>query len=428
MKVAIINRSDRRGGAAVVSFRLTEALRRRGIDARLLTCEKLSDADFVDVVASPKAQKIPFLAERLGVFINNGFDRKRLFALDPASHGLPLADHPFVKQADVICLNWVNQGMLSFKGLRDLISLGKPILWTMHDMWNFTGICHHAGQCERYRSECGDCPLLGRKAGKNDLSNKIWRRKHDVYESAYNLIGGITFIAVSNWLAERAKQSGLLKNQRVEVIPNAFPVDSAFEPDKLSAPDSRKHIIFGAARLDDPVKGLPVLKKAFEILRSQRPDLADKTELITFGTFKDPASAEGFALSHTHLGVLSTPAEVAQAYRRADVVVSSSLWETLPGTLVEGQANGCIPVSFDRGGQRDIIEHGSTGYIAHYEEGDGEGNPRRLAEALIEALTLAPATIRQDMLRSVKTKFDSDAIAGRYETLFHELLSKADNA
>lgn len=130
----------------MVSFRLTEALRRRGIDARLLTCEKLSDADFVDVVASPKAQKIPFLAERLGVFINNGFDRKRLFALDPASHGLPLADHPFVKQADVICLNWVNQGMLSFKGLRDLISLGKPILWTMHDMWNFTGICHHAGQ------------------------------------------------------------------------------------------------------------------------------------------------------------------------------------------------------------------------------------------------------------------------------------------
>lgn len=421
MKVAIINRSDRRGGAAVVSLRLTEALRRRGIDARLLTCEKISDAECVSTVACQNYQKIPFLAERLGVFVSNGFDRRSLFALDPASHGLPLWKDPFVREADVLCLNWINQGMLSLDGLKKLIELRKPIVWTMHDMWNLTGICHHSGLCERYCGECGECgecPLLGRKSAPDDLSRKVWKRKKEAYDLADSLIGGITFVAVSNWLADRAKRSGLLKDRKVEVIPNPFPVDTPFHPSETNEPYRRKRVIFGAARLDDPVKGLPILKRALEILCRDYPGVADTTEIITFGTFKNPESATGFALPHTHLGVLSSSGDIVAAYRDSHVVVSSSLWETLPGTLVEGQANGCIPVSFDRGGQLDIIDHGKTGYIAHFEEGDDEGNARRLAEALAEALTSAPATICGDMLRSVVERFDSDAIARRYEALF----------
>lgn len=421
MKVAIINRSDRRGGAAVVSLRLAEALRRRGIDARLLTCEKLSDAECVSTVASRRYQKIPFLAERLGVFVSNGFDRKSLFALDPASHGLPLWKVPFVREADVICLNWVNQGMLSIEGLKKLIGLRKPIVWTMHDMWNLTGICHHSGLCERYCGQCGECPLLGSRSAPDDMSRKVWKRKKEAYDLADSLIGGITFVAVSNWLADRARRSGLLKNQRVEVIPNAFPVDTSFLPSETDDLVGRKKVIFGAARLDDPVKGLPILKRSLEILCRDYPEVADATELVTFGAFKNPESATGFALPHTHLGVLSSAADVADAYRNSQVVVSSSLWETLPGTLVEGQANGCIPVSFDRGGQRDIIEHGKTGYIAHFEEGDDVGNARRLAEAISEALTSAHSTIRGDMLRSVIERFDSDAIASQYEALFKGL-------
>ena len=53
MKVVIINKSDRTGGAAIVSYRLLKSLRQIGVDARMLVIEKLSDNYYVDSVASP---------------------------------------------------------------------------------------------------------------------------------------------------------------------------------------------------------------------------------------------------------------------------------------------------------------------------------------------------------------------------------------
>lgn len=118
MKVVLINKSDSTGGAAVVSKRLVEALRGINIDARMLVVEKLSDAPYVALAASPKRAAIPFLAERLKIFCSNGFSRAELFKADTASDGLPLCRHPWVREADVVVLGWMNQGMLSLKGIR----------------------------------------------------------------------------------------------------------------------------------------------------------------------------------------------------------------------------------------------------------------------------------------------------------------------
>ncbi len=104
--------------------------------------------------------------------------------------------------------NRVNQGMLSFEGICSLIDTGKPLVWTMHDMWNMTGICHHAGDCGRFGGRCGECPLLGEKASPTDLSAAVWQKKHDLYN-----LGAIRFVAVSNWLKSKAQQSSLLSDQ-----------------------------------------------------------------------------------------------------------------------------------------------------------------------------------------------------------------------
>lgn len=139
MKVVIINKSDRTGGAAIVSYRLMKSLRQIGVDARMLVMEKLSDNYYVDSVASPYKAYRYFLSERLKIFFNNGFNRDDLFKVDIASDGLPLHKHEWVKEADVVCLNWINQGMLSLKQIKKISKMGKPIVWTMHDMWNLTG-------------------------------------------------------------------------------------------------------------------------------------------------------------------------------------------------------------------------------------------------------------------------------------------------
>ncbi|MDE5880820.1 MAG: glycosyl transferase, partial [Muribaculaceae bacterium] len=155
MKIVIINKSDSTGGAAVVSHRLMEALRGIGVDARMLVVEKLTDSPYVELAASSRVVRKSFLAERLKIFIANGLNRSTLFKIDTASDGLPLWNHPLVRDADAVLLNWINQGMLSLQGVEKILRLGKPVVWTMHDMWCMTGVCHHAGECSHYLKECG---------------------------------------------------------------------------------------------------------------------------------------------------------------------------------------------------------------------------------------------------------------------------------
>ena len=433
MKIVIINKSDATGGAAIVSRRLMEALHEAGADARMLVVEKLTDSPRVELAASPKTAKKPFMAERLKIFLANGLNRSTLFKIDTASDGLPLWRHPLVKEADAVLLNWVNQGMLSLRGVERILELGKPVIWTMHDMWCMTGVCHHAGDCRRYEQECGVCPLLGRMKGTNDISRKVWRAKNRLGQ----LPRKIVYVAVSRWLAGKAAESSLLARQRVEVIPNAFslPAPDGEGPhgdksgeDRLQEAKSGKgriRILFGAARLDDPIKNLPALVEMTRVLASDYPALAQRLELVTFGNVKNPESVEGIAIAHRHLGRVNGEEALRRVYEEGEILVSSSSYETLPGTLVEAQAYGCVPVSFDRGGQRDITDHLKTGYIADYSEDPAEAGCR-LAEGVAWAVGVvddeaAFSEMRRAMRRNVEERFSAAAVAKAYLKLISEM-------
>lgn len=412
MKIAIINKSDSTGGAAVVSFRLMEALREAGVDARMFVAEKRSCSDSVQLAASKLRLKESFLAERLKIFIANGFDRETLFKIDTATDGVRIDRIPFVREADVICLNWVNQGLLSLKDISRLRKLGKPIVWTMHDMWNFTGICHHAGLCTRYRENCSECPLMKKHAGPKDLSSRTLLRKQRLYAE-----GSITFVAVSNWLAGLARRSSLLRNAPLKVIPNGFPLSPDYKPQPKPANEIR--IAFGAARLDDPIKGLPVLIEATRILKEKYPQKAPRLKLITFGGLRNPEALEKIAINHEHLGIVSGLDNLRKIYEQTHIVVSTSSYETLPGTLVEGQAYGSIPVAFDSGGQSDIVAHLSTGFLAP-RIGDLRQDAAAIAEGIIWATRTDPE-IRPRMRKSVFEKFYYRSVAESYILLFKEL-------
>ncbi len=421
MKIALICKSDSTGGAAVVTFRLMNALRANGMDARMIVTEKKSGSPHVIEAASQNKSLVPFLAERLRIFAGNGFNRKTLFRIDTASDGLPLHRIPFVREADVICLNWVNQGVVSLKGIRKLAALGKPLVWTMHDMWNMTGICHHAGYCQKFlgpRGECGDCPLLEHKASKNDLSHKVWQHKKNLYDSV-----NINFVAVSTWLADTARKSSLMHDSDISVIPNAFDTTTISLPTKTAVSGNRDsaRIIFGAARIDDPVKDHHTLVEATKILADKYPQEAKRLELVTFGSLKDPDALKGVAIRHTHLGRIS-PEEIRDIYESGSVVVSTSEWETLPGTLIEGQAWGCVPVALDHGGQPDIIDHLSTGYLAPWSDNRKE-NALRIAEGILWGINNRNSVI-QIMQHSVIEKFAENTVAEKYIRLFRKLLNQ----
>ena len=161
MKVLILNTSERTGGAAVAANRLMHALCKQGVEAKMLVRDKLSDDERVISVNQSWFQRrlnfLRFVWERLVIFLCNKLNRKDLFRVSIANTGVNVAAHPLVKEADVIHLHWINQGFLSLKGLRQLIATGKPIVWTMHDLWPATAICHSPGDCASYQTASAHC-------------------------------------------------------------------------------------------------------------------------------------------------------------------------------------------------------------------------------------------------------------------------------
>jgi len=412
LKVALICHSDHLGGASIVTYRLMHALREAGVDARMIVFNSYSSDPNVSEGAERLHRGVTFFTERAGIALNNGFSRKNLFKVSTASTGLPLHKHPWVREADIIALSWINQGLLSLKGIRRLAESGKPIVWTMHDMWCLTGICHHAQECRGYTEQCGNCQFLT-GASRSDLSHRVWKRKMKLYANV-----PITFVAVSRWLAECASKSSLLADADVRVIPNAFPVDSFYTTPSLKLhklAEAPNYILMGAARLDDPIKGLPMAIEALNYLFDNRPDVAKSSQAVFFGAFSDRHALDTLRFPHQHLGTINDPQMLRQLYASAKVVISSSLYETLPGTLIEGLASGALPVSFGRGGQADIIDHKVNGYIAEYR------NTTDFANGIVWALHQRPD--RQALHEDVRRRFSASSVAARYIDLFRELLS-----
>jgi hypothetical protein len=141
--------------------------------------------------------------------------------------------------------------MLSLKDIQRILASGKPVVWTMHDMWPFTGICHYSGECEKYTSQCHDCPLL-LKPHHHDLSEKTFHKKQKLYATA-----PITFIACSRWLESMARRSSLLQGHTITNIPNAIntnlfkPRTKKFAREKLNLPADKKLLLFGSMKITD---------------------------------------------------------------------------------------------------------------------------------------------------------------------------------
>lgn len=413
MKVVLINHSDSQGGAAVVSLRLMHALEEAGVQVRMLVTEQsLNNDGLVEPLGGRRANKMRFIAERLHIMLHNGANRETLFKIDTCRFGASAASHPWVKEADVVMLAWVNQGTMSLKGIERIHRMGKPIVWVMHDMWNCTGVCHHAFDCEGYLSTCSACHLLG-KSG-DDLSTSTQRRKAALYQRV-----PIHFVAVSHWLEAVCRNSAIMKGCDVRMIFNAFPADS-YRYERLEVaypgvPLDKTVIIMGARRLDEDNKGFPEMLETTQYIAKERPELAKKIHFLLYGDIKDASLLEQMAVPYTYVGSVDS-IMLNELYRHSDIVLSTSLYENLPGTLIEGQASGCLPVTFGKGGQADIVDHLKSGYIADYK------SPGSVADG-IEWAIANPAD-RAWLHQEVVRKFSADVIAQQFIQLFEELTGK----
>jgi len=373
------------GGAAIACLRLLAILEQtKGVEVTMLVQEKKRDNPNVKSIAKTWLQKKlafeRFARERL-YFKFQEKNKEIRFAFSPANSGIDISEHPLVQEADIIHLHWINFGFLSLKSLEKLFALNKSIVWTLHDMWAFTGGCHHSGDCENYQDSCGNCFQYLKNPSPTDLSNKVWQRKNAILNHSLRLRSkhDITIIGCSQWLSNRAKKSSLFKDFLVKSIPN--PLDTnLFSPQKkaearikLGLPIDKKLILFVAAKVSVIWKGFSYFQEALEILKTQHIH-HQEIELVILGE-SDVEIIQKLPFKVHSLGRISDVNQIVSVYSSADVFVTSSIQENLPNTIMEAMACGTPAVGFEVGGIPEMIESYKngmppTGFLAKYKSAE----------------------------------------------------------
>lgn len=418
MKVSLINTRDSGGGAAVACSRLMKALTHKGVSAKMLVQHKNTNSSNVEDIADSCFNKLAisynFLAERLP-FILKEKDRAVRFAFSTANTGTDISRRPLIRHADILHLHWVNSGFLSLKNLKELAALNIPIVWTLHDMWAFTGGCHYSGICDHFTHQCGNCYFLKRPSDK-DLSHRGWLEKQELYKFTEK----ITFIACSEWLAGIARQSSLLRDFRIEAIPN--PIDTtqytaknkAEIRNKLGIAKHTSVILFGAANINDRRKGVSYFIEALNRMKQNNSD-ADIC-VVLFGKNKT-LDSDSLPFPTISLPVIGFAEDLVEIYSAADVFVLPSLEDNLPNTVMEALSCAVPVVAFNQGGLSEMIEHKVNGYLAAYKSAEdiAEG-----IEWVLEANKNGSLSL--NARNKVTDNFNEELVASRYMDVYQSIL------
>lgn len=422
MKVVILNTSETKGGAAIAAKRLLYTLRKVNVDAKMIVKDKQTeDVNVLSVNSSFFKRKINYLRfvwERFIIFLQNGFCRENLFPVSIANTGTDISQLSEIKNADIIHIHWINQGFLSIRDVGKLIRTGKPIVWTMHDMWPCTGICHHARDCNHFTKECGQCFFLKSKK-RRDLSNRIFIQKQDEIFSG----GNIALVGCSKWVANQAKISGILKKNNVVSIPNPIDTgvftiaDKTEAREKLKLPQKKKLILFGAANVTDKRKGIYYLIDAIKIIKNSYNNMANEISLVLLGKTQTEIDTL-FDIPVFPMGYMTSIEDIVNLYNAVDLFITPSLEENLPNTIMEAMSCGTPCVGFNVGGIPEMIDHKENGYIAEYK------NTEDLAKGVSWILSQADySLLAVNARKKVIATYEENLIAKQYIELYNNMLN-----
>jgi glycosyltransferase involved in cell wall biosynthesis len=413
MQVLLISTNDLDGGAARAAYRLHQGLCAIDLPSQLLVRSRWSTESSVIAPKTAAAKLAAYLDGQILRLISPG--PTTLFSPQWCPSGIVRQVNKL--NPDLISLHWICNGYLPIEALS---RFHKPLVWTLHDMWPFTGGCHYSRECERYTDTCGQCPQLHSQR-QQDLSHWIWQRKAKQLQQI-----NLTIVTPSHWLGECARASHLFKNLRIEVIPHGLdlslyrPIEKKLARELLKLPLDKKLVLFGATSgaVGDPRKGLQLLQAALQ--RLSETGWSQQLELVIFGTSE---LGGNFKLSYnTHcLGHVRDDLTLALIYSAADIMIVPSTQEAFGQTASEAMACGTPVVAFRATGLLDIVKHQENGYLATpFEVGDLAQGISWILENQERHLNVS----RQARAHAEKN-FALDRQAQRYQSLFTEILNQS---
>jgi glycosyltransferase involved in cell wall biosynthesis len=402
MNVLHVNQSDINGGAAIAGYRLHQGLLTQGVDSNLLVGSAKTDSDRIAVLPRKHRieNKLSHLSRQLGLNYTNiisSFD---------------IADHPFHRSADIINFHNLHTGYFNYLALTKLTEK-KPAVFTLHDMWSFTGHCAYAYDCQKWKTGCGHCPYPDTyPAIRRDNTNLEWRLKQWVYSHA-----NLTVVAPSRWLTEQAKQS-MLDRFPIHHIPYGIdthvyqPLNTGLCRVALGIPARKRVLMCGAHSLTDPRKGGDLL---IATLQNLPKSLKMETVLLLLGNGGETIT-ETVGIPVVQLGYVSSDRLKAIAYSAADLFIFPTRADNLPLVLQESMACGTPMVSFKVGGVPDVVRPGITGYLAEAESED-------FTQGIVQLLE--DHNLRYQMKQSCReiavTEYPLELQAKRYVGLYQKI-------
>ena len=330
--------------------------------------------------------------------------------------GYDLDHHPAVAAADILNLHWPSY-VLSPATLRRLQELGKPVFWTLHDQWAYTGGCHYASGCVGYEKNCSNCPQLEGEFSR--LPAAVLReRKRQLAGRTLHIVGP------SRWIVDGARRSSLLRGQPIHHIPYGIetdvfhPVDAARARGSLGLPTDAFILLFGADHLTEKRKGWHHLHAALELVVAKLGDRLP-IHLAFFGNPPDELADLPVALHE--LGYIRDDQKLRMAYSAADLFLLPSLEDNQPNTVMEAMACGTPVAGFEVGALPDMITDSVSGYLAP------TGDARALGEAIIRCATTPAAqpAIKAAARQIIETLYPLKTQAERYLELYGEAIASA---
>ncbi|MEM7591331.1 MAG: glycosyltransferase family 4 protein [Cyanobacteria bacterium P01_A01_bin.83] len=418
MKVLLVSNSDIQGGAARATFRLHQGLNSIDVNSKMLVQTKhISDQR---ILGSRAASGIGQVIAGSKLTLSQ-LPLKFFPDYDGSAYSIQwLPDSIAAKvdqlEPDIINLHWICNNYLK---IETLSKFNKPIIWTLHDMWPFTGGCHYSQECDRYTESCGACPQLGSQRDW-DISRWVWQRKAKAWQNL-----NLTIVAPSSWLGKCTRSSSLFKNLRVAVIPNGLdtniyrPINKKVARDLLGLPQDKQLILFLSLKAtSDKRKGFHLLQPALQQLG--QTSWQEKLELIIVGA-STPEKQPKLGFKSHYLGILRDDMTLALAYSAADAFVAPSVQDNLPNTVVESISCATPCIAFKIGGMPDIVEHQQNGYLAEpYQIED-------LAQGI--AWVLENKERYQKLSHRAREKaeqeFSLKILASSYSSLFTEILDRS---
>lgn len=410
-----------KGGAARAMQRLHRGLIRRGHASQIVSRERPATDSIISIkpLDTERDRKEHFLSsaiQRFYIDSNRTALSNTLFTF--YQPGLDLTCLEIAHSADIIHLHWIIDEMTP-QMVKQLMSLKRPIVWTLHDQWAFTGGCHYSAGCMAYCSNCESCPQLDRDPLK--ITETLLKDKKELFDNPL-----LTIVTPSQWMADCAAKSTVFRNHRIEVIPNGLdpsvfsPMPKAYAKKMFGINERSKTILFCAFAGDEKRKGFSDIKAAIGYAMSNF-EFRRKVEKSEFELLFLGGSEQTFdqtELPVKNLGLFDSDSEIAMAYAAADLFVLPSLEDNFPNTMLEAMSCGTPIIAYSTGGIPEAIIDGDNGLIVP------TGDYRKLGDAIFslmenEALLKhMGGRAREKALR----EFTMDTQATRHFHLYEELL------